>query len=123
MTEDQARKSLRAIRDLHKMGFYHGDMHNQQFMTDGEGGSESSLIDFGLSGKIEENPTKAIIDFNKIYKLIDVDRPELDKSLYAQLVRSTVRKYQEAKGQSKAAKQQRVKVAQEYVERLTVLGG
>jgi len=123
MTENQARKSLRAIRDLHKMGYYHGDMHNQQFMTDGEGGSESTLIDFGLSGKIEENPTKAIIDFNKVYKLIDVDRPELDKSLYAQLVRSTVRKYQEAKGQSKAAKQRRSEIAQEYVERLGAIGG
>ena len=105
------------------MGYYHGDMHNQQFMTDGEGGSESTLIDFGLSGKIEENPTKAIIDFNKVYKLIDVDRPELDKSLYAQLVRSTVRKYQEAKGQSKAAKQKRAQIAQEYVERLGAIGG
>ena len=118
MTEDQSRKSLRAIRDLHKMGFYHGDMHNQQFMTDGEGGSESTLIDYGLSGKIEETPTKAVIDFNKIYKLLDIDRPELDKSLYAQLVRSTVRKYQEAKGQSKAAKQRREEIAQEYVQRL-----
>ena len=123
MTEDQSRKSLRAIRDLHKMGFYHGDMHNQQFMTDGEGGSESTLIDYGLSGKIEDNPTKAIIDFNKVYKLLDIDRPELDKSLYAQLVRSTVRKYQEAKGQSKAAKQRRSEVAQEYVERLNAIGG
>jgi len=123
MTENQARKSLRAIRDLHKMGFYHGDMHNQQFMTDGEGGSESSLIDFGLSGKIKENPTKAVIDFNKVYKLLDIDRPELDKSLYAQLVRSTVRKYKEAKGQSKAAKQRRSEIAQEYIEGLGILGG
>lgn len=121
MTEDQARKSLRAIRDLHKMGFYHGDMHNQQFMTDGEGGSESTLIDYGLSGKIEETPTKAVIDFNKVYKLLDIDRPELDKSLYAQLVRSTVRKYQEAKGQSKAAKQKREEIAQEYVQRLQAI--
>jgi|TARA_A100001011_G_scaffold213059_1_gene221198 tRNA A-37 threonylcarbamoyl transferase component Bud32/mRNA-degrading endonuclease RelE of RelBE toxin-antitoxin system len=121
MTEDQARKSLRAIRDLHKMGFYHGDMHNQQFMTDGEGGSESTLIDYGLSGKIEENPTKAIIDFNKVYKLIDIDRPELDKSMYAQLVRTTVRKYQEAKGQSKAAKQRREEIAREYIDRLSAV--
>ena len=123
MSVEQAKKSLRAIRDLHKLGYYHGDMHNQQFMVDGEGGTESSLIDFGLSGKIEENPTKAIIDFNKVYKLIDIDRPELDKSLYAQLVRSTVRKYQEAKGQSKAAKQKRQEIAQEYVSRLSAIKG
>jgi tRNA A-37 threonylcarbamoyl transferase component Bud32 len=118
MTTVQAAKSLKAIKDLHKLGYFHGDMHNQQFMVDGEGGSESSLIDYGLSDKIETNPTKAIIDFNKVYKLLDIDRPEFDSDPYAQLVRDSVSAYKEVKGASKAAKEKKLEIAKNYVSKL-----
>jgi len=122
MTTEQAQKSLAAIRDLHKMGFYHGDMHNEQFLTDGEGGKESTLIDYGLSGKIQDMPHKAIVDFNKVGKLIDIYRPELDKDPYVQLVRKSVDAYREAKGQSKAAVAKRSQIGLEYVNGLKSLG-
>lgn len=118
MTVVQAAKSLKAIKDLHKLGYFHGDMHNQQFMVDGEGGTESSLIDYGLSDKIETNPTKAIIDFNKVYRLLDIDRPEFDSDPFAQLVRKSVADYKEIKGASKKAKEQKLEIAKNYVSAL-----
>jgi tRNA A-37 threonylcarbamoyl transferase component Bud32 len=122
MTTDQAQKALSAIKDLHKMGFYHGDMHNEQFLTDGEGGKEATLIDFGLSGKIQDQPHKAIVDFNKVGKLIDIYRPELDNDPYVQLVRESVNAYKAAKGQSKAAVAKRSQIGLEYLARVKKLG-
>ena len=122
MSPEQAQKSLDAIRDLHKMGFYHGDLHNEQFLTDGEGGKESTLIDYGLSGKIQDKPHKAIVDFNKVGRLIDIYRPEFDKDPYVQLVRSSVDAYKEAKGQSKAAVAKRSEIGKEYLAQLQKLG-
>jgi tRNA A-37 threonylcarbamoyl transferase component Bud32 len=122
MTTEQAQKALSAIKDLHKMGFYHGDMHNEQFLTDGEGGKEATLIDFGLSGKIQDQPHKAIVDFNKVGKLIDIYRPELDNDPYVQLVRESVDAYKAAKGQSKAAVAKRSQIGLEYFARVKKLG-
>ncbi len=122
MSSEQAQKSLDAIRDLHKMGFYHGDLHNEQFLTDGEGGKESTLIDYGLSGKIQDQPHKAIVDFNKVGKLIDIYRTEFDNDPYVQLVRSSVDAYKEAKGQSKAAVAKRSEIGKEYLAQLQKLG-
>jgi tRNA A-37 threonylcarbamoyl transferase component Bud32 len=122
MTTEQAQAALAAIRDLHKMGFYHGDMHNEQFLTDGEGGKEATLIDFGLSGKIQDQPHKAIVDFNKVGKLIDIYRPELDGDPYVQLVRESVDAYREAKGQSKAAVAKRAQIGLEYHDKVQKLG-
>lgn len=121
MTTVQAAKAVKAIKDLHKLGFYHGDMHNQQFMVDGEGGTEVSLIDYGLSGKIAEDPTKAIIDFNKVGKLIDLDRPEFDNDPYVSLVRETIEKYKGFKGSSAKAKEGKLQVAKEYAQKLSSL--
>lgn len=121
MTTDQAQKALAAIKDLHKMGFYHGDMHNEQFLTDGEGGKDATLIDFGLSGKIQDQPHKAIVDFNKVGKLIDIHRPELDNDPYVQLVRDSIEQYKAAKGQSKAAVAKRSQIGLEYLNKLQKL--
>lgn len=118
MTTEQAQKALAAIKDLHKMGFYHGDMHNEQFLTDGEGGKDATLIDFGLSGKIQDQPHKAIVDFNKVGKLIDIYRPEFDKDPYVNLVRDSVEAYKAAKGQSKAAVAKRSEIGLEYFNKL-----
>lgn len=119
MTPIQAAKSLKAIKDLHKMGFYHGDMHNEQFLTDGEGGSSSTLIDYGLSGKIEEDPRKAIIDFNKVGKLIDIDRSDFDDDPYVQLVRDSIKQFKAAKGTSKAAKEKQKQAGIDYFKKLS----
>ena len=121
MTTEQARAALAAIRDLHRMGFYHGDMHNEQFLTDGEGGKEATLIDFGLSGKIQDQPHKAIVDFNKVGKLIDIYRPELDNDPYVKLVRESVDAYKAAKGQSKAAIAKRAQIGLEYFDKVQKL--
>lgn len=121
MTPEQAQKALSAIRDLHKMGFYHGDMHNEQFLTDGEGGENATLIDYGLSGKIKDNPQKAIVDFNKIGKLLDIYRPEFDSDPYAQLVRESIDAYKEVKGQSKAAVEKRKQIGLNYANQLQKL--
>lgn len=118
MTTDQAQKALAAIKDLHKMGFYHGDMHNEQFLTDGEGGKDATLIDFGLSGKIQDQPHKAIVDFNKVGKLIDIYRPEFDKDPYVSLVRDSIEAYKAAKGQSKATVAKRSEIGLEYFNKL-----
>lgn len=118
MTPDQAQKALGAIKDLHKMGFYHGDMHNEQFLTDGEGGKEATLIDYGLSGPIQDQPHKAIVDFNKVGKLIDIYRPEFDKDPYVNLVRDSIEQYKAAKGQSKAAVAKRAQIGLEYFDKV-----
>ena len=123
MTPVQAAKSLKAIKDLHKMGFYHGDMHNEQFLTDGEGGSDSTLIDYGLSGKIEEDPRKAIIDFNKVGKLIDIDRSDFDDDPYVQLVRDSIKQFKAAKGTSKAAKEKQRQAGLDYFKKLSEMDG
>jgi tRNA A-37 threonylcarbamoyl transferase component Bud32 len=119
MTPEQATKALAAIKDLHKMGFYHGDMHNEQFLTDGEGGKDATLIDYGLSGKIQDQPHKALVDFNKVGKLIDIYRPEFDKDPYVQLVRDSIDAYKDAKGQSKAAVAKRSQIGLEYFNKLS----
>jgi len=122
MSTSQAQKALAAIKDLHKMGFYHGDMHNEQFLTDGEGGNEATLIDYGLSGKIQDQPHKAIVDFNKVGMLIDIYRSELDNDPYTKLVRESVDAYKEAKGQSKAAVAKRTEVGSDYLKKLQAMG-
>ena len=118
MTVEQSQKAISAIKDLHKMGFYHGDMHNEQFLTDGEGGKDATLIDYGLSGKIQDQPHKAIVDFNKVGKLIDIYRPEFDKDPYVNLVRDSIEQYKAAKGQSKAAVAKRSQIGLEYLDKL-----
>ena len=107
--------------DMINAGFNPASVKNKKSVFNTETKTHDVLMPIPSGGYIkidEESPTKAVIDFNKVYKLIDIDRPELDKSLYAQLIRTTVRKYQEAKGQSKAAKQKREEIAREYIERL-----
>jgi tRNA A-37 threonylcarbamoyl transferase component Bud32 len=121
MTPEQAQKALAAIKDLHKMGFYHGDMHNEQFLTDGEGGKDATLIDYGLSGKIQDQPHKALVDFNKVGKLIDIYRPEFDKDPYVNLVRESIDEYKAAKGQSKAAVAKRSEIGLNYLKKLQSL--
>jgi hypothetical protein len=96
-------------------------MHNEQFLTDGEGGKDATLIDYGLSGKIQDQPHKALVDFNKVGKLIDIYRPEFDKDPYVNLVRESIDEYKAAKGQSKAAVAKRSEIGLNYLKKLRSL--
>jgi tRNA A-37 threonylcarbamoyl transferase component Bud32 len=106
MNATQAKQAASAIRDLHKMGFYHGDMHSQQFLVDGD---KVQLVDYGLSGKAKDNPRKVIQDLNKIAKLVDWGNPDLAKDPYVEVVNRYRGKYAEAKG--KPAKENEVGLA------------
>jgi tRNA A-37 threonylcarbamoyl transferase component Bud32 len=106
MSAAQAKQAASAIRDLHKMGFYHGDMHSQQFLVDGD---KVQLVDYGLSGKAKDNPRKVIQDLNKIAKLVDWGNPDLAKDPYVEVVSRYRGKYAEAKG--KPAKENEVGLA------------
>jgi len=86
MNSRQSLNSSKALKNLHKMGFFHGDIHNLQFIVDKD---NVKLIDFGASAPFETNPRKLIQDLNKASKFIDWDNPDLDGDLYVQ----TVRKY------------------------------
>lgn len=84
MDAKQAEKAAAALRDLHRMGFYHGDMHNKQYIVNGD---NVKLIDFGLSGPVSQDPRKVMLDLNKISGLINWSNPALDGNPYVELVR------------------------------------
>lgn len=84
MNARQATRAANALRDLHRMGFYHGDMHNKQFIVDGD---NVKMIDFGLSGPASQDPRKVMLDLNKVSGLINWGNPELDGNPYVELVR------------------------------------
>jgi predicted Ser/Thr protein kinase len=58
MDANQATKAAAAIRDLHKMGFAHGDMHALQFLVQGD---NVKLVDFGLSVPTSRQPVLSLI--------------------------------------------------------------
>ncbi len=95
MNTAQARKAAQAIQALHREGFHHGDMHSQQFLVNG---NDVKLVDFGLSGKNESNPRKAIQDLNKISKLVNWENPDLANDPYFLMVNRYRKLYAEAKG-------------------------
>jgi tRNA A-37 threonylcarbamoyl transferase component Bud32 len=118
MNAKQAKKAGDAIKTLHKLGFFHGDAHSQQFLVDGD---NVKLVDFGLSGKASSNPIKVLQDLSKISKLVRWDNPELQSDPYFRLVNETMQKYGEINGQSKSAKAARVALAEEYLRQVDSL--
>jgi predicted Ser/Thr protein kinase len=111
MNKKQSLEAAKAIFALHKLGFYHGDMHSQQFVADG---NKVHLVDYGLSGKANENPRKVIQDLNKISKLVNWDNPELDGNKYVELVRKHRDLYAGAKKKQAAENE----VATQYLKEL-----
>lgn len=118
MTTAQARKAGAAVKALHKMGYFHGDAHAMQWMVDGD---NVKLVDYGLSGKIERNPVKALQDLSKWSRVVGWNNPELKGDPYFELADWTMKKYGEIKGQSKAAKAAREDLAKLYLSELEQL--
>jgi tRNA A-37 threonylcarbamoyl transferase component Bud32 len=118
MNAAQATKAVAAIRDLHKLGFYHGDNHALQYLVDG---NNVKLVDYGLSGPISGNPVKVMQDLSKIATLVKWDNPELAGNPYVQIVNRHLPAYREVKGTSKAAKAEKERIAQAYLADLANL--
>lgn len=119
MNTAQARQAGAALRDLHKMGFFHGDMHALQFLADG---NNLKLVDFGLSGPVASNPARLMQDLAKINSLVRWNNPELASDPYFMLVNKYLPQYSEIKGTSQAAKNKRAKLGNEYYQELLALG-
>ncbi len=118
MTATQAKKAGAAVLALHKLGFYHGDAHALQWMVDGD---NVKLVDYGLSGKIKDNPEKVLQDLSKWSKIVGWNNPELKNDPYFQLANWTMERYKNIKGQSKAAKEARAELARMYLEEVASL--
>lgn len=112
MNAAQARKASAAIRDLHKMGYAHGDLHALQFIVDKD---NVKLVDFGLSVPVSSQPSRVMQDLAKIAKLIDWKNPELADDSYNKLVNKYLSMYSEVSGYSQAAKAKRARIGQMYL--------
>lgn len=115
MNAAQAKRAAGAIQALHKMGFFHGDMHALQFIADGD---NLKLVDYGLSGPVSSNPARVMQDLSKIAKLVNWKNPELANDSYVQLVNKHLDAYADVSGFSKAAKNKRNAIGQQYLKEL-----
>lgn len=118
MNAQQATKAAAAIRDLHKMGFAHGDLHSLQFLVNG---NDVKLVDFGLSVPTSRQPGRVMQDIAKIGDLVNWRNSELTGNPYVQLVTKHLDRYNEVKGDSKAAKNKRIQIAEDYLKELKLL--
>jgi tRNA A-37 threonylcarbamoyl transferase component Bud32 len=115
MNAAQATKAVAAIKDLHKLGFAHGDMHALQFLADG---NNVKLVDYGLSVPTSRQPVRVMQDLAKISSLVKWDNPELAGNPYVQLVNKYLPQYREIKGTSQKAKADKERIAQAYLTEL-----
>jgi len=119
MNSEQAVKAGRAFRDLHRMGYFHGDAHSQQFLVNGD---DVKMVDFGLSGRVEQNPVKVMQDLSKISGLVNWGNPDLKGDPYFALVNRHLSQYREVgKSNSKAAIKRRLEIAENYLKELAEL--
>ena len=118
MNTAQATQASAAIRDLHRMGFAHGDLHSLQFIADG---NNVKLVDFGLSVPVTRQPSRVMQDLAKINPLLNWKNPELQNDPYVSLVNRHLDRYKEVQGQSKAAKAKRTQIGEEYLKELNEL--
>lgn len=118
MNAAQASKAGAAIRDLHKMGYFHGDMHALQFLVDG---NNVKLVDYGLSGPVSSQPARVMQDLAKINALINWKNPELGNDPYFRLVNKYLDQYKEIKGTSQAAKNKKTQLGEQYIQELNTL--
>ncbi len=119
MNAAQAKKAGYALRDLHNMGFAHGDAHSQQFLVDG---NNVKLVDFGLSVPVSKQPSRVMQDLSKIAKLVGWGNPELASDPYFQVVNRHLNAYTTlGNSTSKAAKAKRIEIAEAYLKDLSRL--
>ena len=118
MNATQAKQAGNALKDLHKMGFFHGDMHALQFLADGD---RLKLVDYGLSGPVSSNPARVMQDLAKINPLVRWNNPELANDPYFQLVNKYLPQYREITGTSQAAKRKRAQLGEAYYQELLKL--
>lgn len=118
MNTAQAAKAAAALRDLHRLGFAHNDNHALQWIVDGD---NVKLVDFGLSRPLSNGAVYALQDLSKIAKLVQWDNPELAGNRYVQLVNKYLTPYREIKGVSKGAKEEKERLAQQYLQELRSL--
>lgn len=117
LTAEQTLCVLNALKALHLAGFYHGDMHNGQVLTDGEGGSYAAVIDFGLCGQISKAPHKVLNDFTKVLPLLNIHAPELDGDKFVSLIRTSTENIKIAGRNTK----KRAEVCLKYLNKLKEL--
>jgi tRNA A-37 threonylcarbamoyl transferase component Bud32 len=115
MNAVQAKKAAAAIRDLHKMGYAHGDLHALQFIVDG---NNVGLVDYGLSVPVSRQPARVMQDLAKIGSLVNWRNPELASDPYVSLVNRYLETYKEIKGYSQAAKNKRAQLGEQYIQEL-----
>jgi tRNA A-37 threonylcarbamoyl transferase component Bud32 len=115
MNAAQARKASAAIRDLHKMGYAHGDLHALQFIVSG---NSVQLVDYGLSVPVSRQPSRVMQDLSKIGGLVNWGNPELASDPYVSMVNRYLDRYKEIQGHSKAAKNKRTALGEQYIQEL-----
>jgi tRNA A-37 threonylcarbamoyl transferase component Bud32 len=110
--EQQANNAAKAILFLHRKGFSHGDMHSLQWMVEGD---KPMLLDFGLAKRAADDPRKAMQDWTKGAKFLNLDAIGGEAG---ERIRDFVQRYKEA-GPATTPIKQRVpketKVAREYL--------
>lgn len=113
MSEKAGLKALEAILYMHKdLGYAHNDNHVLQYLIDED--DNVSLIDFGLSVSIDENPVSALTDLSKMWKFAGLDRFK-DSPDFAEPL-AIAEKYKAVKGSSKMAKAEKEAITAEYME-------
>lgn len=116
MNAEQALNASKALRSVHRLGFFHGDIHNFQFMVDG---NNVKIVDFGLSRPVREDPRKAIQDLNKASSLLAWDNPALDGDPYVRLVRKYREMYRNSPSNKRDEKKEyQSEVGRQYIEEL-----
>lgn len=118
MNTAQATKAAAAIRDLHKLGYAHGDLHALQFIANGD---DVKLVDYGLSVPTARQPVRVLQDLSKINSLVRWNNPEIANDPYVQVVNKHLSAYRGVKGESKAAKAEKERIAQEYLRDVKAL--
>lgn len=118
MNPGQTRKLAAALKDLHLMGFFHGDLHVRQILVDAD---QVKLVDFGAAGRSQDHPLKCLHDLNKIRHLAAFDNPELAGDPYIDLVNRHLDRYRAVTGVSAAAREHRITIARDYLRELEEL--
>ncbi len=118
MNATQATKLAAALKDLHRMGYCHGDLHVRQVLVDGD---NVHLVDYGSVRPLCERPVKSLHDLNKVAALANWANDELAGDPYIRLLNRHLTRYRDVKGVSKAAHELRDAIALDYLKELEEL--